>query len=159
MTGVSEDAIRDSVGAFAGTDAQVASQANGAPEMAWGDTFFIYDPDRNLEGPGRFPFATIVTQDYGDFDNLSKLNRPSVFRLNVGVSKETFRAFFPNEGEHEFAALDQLMPHPVYGKNHWISVLNPSEATFERVKPLLGEAYEIAKGRIERKRIGRDGGA
>jgi len=52
-----------------------------------------------------------------------------------------------------------LMPHPVYGKSHWISVLNPGEATFERVKPLLGEAYEIAKERIERKRIGRDGGA
>ena len=159
MAGVSEDAIRDYVGAFAGTDVQVASHANGAPEMAWGDTFFIYDPDRNLEGPGRFPFATIVTQDYGDFDNLSKLNRPGVFRLNVGVSKETFRAFFPDEGEHEFAALDQLMPHPVYGKSHWISVLNPSEATFERVKPLLAEAYEIARRRIERKRIGRDGGA
>lgn len=140
-----EIAIREFVAAnYPGVDVQVASAENGAPDMAWGDTFFIHDPDRNLEGARRFPFATIVTKDYGDFDDRSNLNREGVFRLNIGVSKETFRSLFPEDGEHDFTALDTLMPHPVYGVNHWVSVLNPTDATFARLRPLLDEAYEIA---------------
>ena len=77
---------------FAGVDVIVASKENGAPEVAWGDSFFIYDPDRNLPEPKRFPFATIVTQDYGDFDNASNLNRPGVFRLNVGSARRRSRS-------------------------------------------------------------------
>ena len=72
---------------FAGVDVVVASCETGAPEVAWGDTFFSYDPDRDLEPKHRLPFATIVTKDYGDFDRASNLNRPGVFRLNIGVSK------------------------------------------------------------------------
>ena len=136
---------------FPGVDVQIAAAENGAPEMAWGDTFFIYDPNRNLEGTRRFPFATIVIKDYGDFDNASNLNREGVFRLNVGVSKRTYERLFPNEVDHDFTALDRLMPHPVYGRNHWVCVLNPSEATFETVKPLLDEAYQIAVRRLDRR--------
>jgi hypothetical protein len=136
---------------FAGVDVLVASRENGAPEVAWGDTFYIYDPNREFDEARRFPFATLVTQDYGDFDNRSNLNRPGVFRLNIGVSKETYRSLFPNQGEHDFTALDVLMPHPVYGPNHFVCVLNPSEATFEAVKPLLAEAYEIAVRRARRR--------
>ena len=40
------------------------------------------------------PFATIVTKDYTGFDTASDLNRPGVFRLNVGVGRDTFRALF-----------------------------------------------------------------
>jgi len=29
-----------------GTIVVVASEESGAPEVAWGDTFFFYDPDR-----------------------------------------------------------------------------------------------------------------
>ena len=39
------------------------------------------------------------------------------------------------------------MPHPVYGRMHWICVVNPSEATFETLMPSLAEAYAIDKGR------------
>jgi Family of unknown function (DUF6194) len=145
-----EAAIRQVVADhYPGVDVQIASEENGAPEMAWGDTFFIHDPNRNLEGPRRFPFATIVTKDYGDFDNRSNLNRPGVFRLNVGVSSQTYRGLFPTDGDHDFTALDTLMPHPVYGGQHWVSVLNPSEATFEKLRPLLDEAYRIAVRRNE----------
>ena len=59
---------------FAGVDVVVATQKGGAPEIAWGDTFFIYDPERNLEPKFRFPFATIVTKDYGDFDRATNLD-------------------------------------------------------------------------------------
>jgi predicted DNA-binding protein (MmcQ/YjbR family) len=35
----------------------------------------------------------------------------------------------------------------VYGAQHWVSVINPSDATFETVEPLLAEAYERAVNR------------
>ena len=129
---------------FDGVDVEVGSREAGSPEISWGDTFFIHDPERNLEGARRFPFATIVIKDYGDFDNASNLNRPGVFRLNIGVSKQTYESLFPSDAIHDFTALDVLMPHPVYGPNHWVCVLNPSEATFHSLEPLLAEAYEIA---------------
>jgi len=129
---------------------EIGSREAGSPEIAWGDTFFIYDPNREFEGPRRFPFATIVIKDYGDFDNASQLDRPGVFRLNIGVSKNTYQRLFPDEAEHDFTALDRLMPHPVYGRNHFVCVLNPSDSTFERLKPLLAEAHAIAKRRANR---------
>ncbi len=137
---------------FDGIDVVVGSRETGDPEVAWGDSFFIYDPGRQLPPNRRFPFATIVTKDYGGFDCASQLNRPGVFRLNIGVSKETYRSFFgpqpasPPVGSavetgHDFTALDQLLPHPVYASMSWVCVLNPSVATFEVVRPLLAEAY------------------
>jgi hypothetical protein len=122
----------------------------GTIEIAIGDTFFIYDPNRDLDDRHRFPFATIVTKDYGEFDNLSNLDRPGVYRLNIGVSRDTFRRLFPSEAQHDYTALDTLMPHPVYAPQSWISVLNPSDATFETLKPYLQEAYDIAVKRIAR---------
>jgi hypothetical protein len=90
-----------------------------------------------------------VTKNYGDFDNLSQLDRPNVFRLNVGVSHDPFRSLFNNsEDNYDFAALDTLMPHPVYSRQGWVSVLNPRAETFESVKPLLAEAYSTASRRV-----------
>jgi hypothetical protein len=147
---------------FDGIDVLVASREAGSPEIAWGDVFFSYDPGRLLPPERRFPFATIVTKDYGDFDRASQLNRPGVFRLNVGVSKETYRSLFgpqpssPPAGGfeqtgHDFAALDQLLPHPVYASASWVCVLNPSVATFQAVRPLLAEAYQLAVSRYAKR--------
>jgi hypothetical protein len=105
-------------------------------------TFYFHDPGKDLPKDHRFPFATLVTSD--EYDQFSNLSRPGVFRLNVGVGKETFRSLFASPGGHDFTALDKIMPHPVYGKMYWACVLNPSAATFEAVKPLLAEAYEMA---------------
>ncbi len=33
--------------------------------------------------------------------------------------------------------VDRLLPHPVYGRMHWVCVLNPSAATFESLRPCL----------------------
>jgi Family of unknown function (DUF6194) len=46
-----------------------------------------------------------------------------------------------------WAALDSLLPHPVYAPQSSVCVLNPGAETFKRtVKPLLAEAYEtVAK--------------
>jgi hypothetical protein len=145
---VDQDAIvAHVVSTCPGVDVQVGDEGIGT-----GDTFFIYDPERNLQGAQRFPFATIVTKDYGAFDNASNLDRPGVFRLNVGVRKETFTSLFgAAESSHDFTALDRLMPHPVYGAQSWVCVLNPSAETFEKLKPLLAEAYEVAVARLRRR--------
>jgi Family of unknown function (DUF6194) len=90
----------------------------------------------------------------------SKLDRPGIFRLNIGVSKDTYAKLFPADGgDHDRAALDRLMPHPVYGPNHWVCVINPSKSTFESIKTLLEEAHGIAMGRVERRKIRKDGRA
>ncbi len=145
---------------FAGVDAGRPKEGD-EPAIAVGDTFFIYDPDHNLPPNRQQPFATIVTKDYGDFDRFSNLNRPGVFRLNIGVARETFRSLFGPQPSgnasdreaagYDFAALDRMMPHPVYAAQSWVSVLNPSDATFETaVKPLLADAYALVVSRHAR---------
>jgi len=112
---------------------------------AMGAAFFSLDPEKHWPN-----FATIVTTDEHDMGSPSNLTaRPDVFRLNVGVSRKTFERLVGGIEDPEYAALDRFLPHPVYAKQLWISILNPSEATFEaEVKPLLAEAY----GRVRRPR-------
>ena len=144
---------------FAGVEVQRPTDGHGA-----GDTFLFYDPQRNIDPQRRLPFATIVTKDYGDFDNASQLNRPNVFRLNVGVSKDTFRGLFgpPPRAEraqrttYDFAAVDRLLPHPVYAPQSWVCVLNPSRDTFDAVKPLLADAYARVATRHARRQASPD---
>jgi hypothetical protein len=118
-----------------------------------GDTFFFYDPQRDTDPSRRLPFATIVTKDYQNFDTSSQLDRPNVFRLNIGVRRDTFRTLFghlPTEEStesYDFAALDRVMPHPAYGRQSWVCVLNPSPETFAAVKPLVAEAYSLVANR------------
>lgn len=113
---------------------------------ASGTSFFFYDPQK------KFPFTTVVTNDA--HDTASDLSRPSVFRLNIGVSSETYRAMFgrqpafPHDGGtvdtgHDFTVLDQIMPHPIYTSMSWLCVLNPSVKTLEQVQRLLAEAYVL----------------
>jgi predicted DNA-binding protein (MmcQ/YjbR family) len=71
----------------------------------------------------------------------------------------TYAELFGDESEHDFTALDTLIPHPVYGRNHWVSVLNPSESTFESIKPLLHEAHAIAVKRVVKRKTPSDGDA
>jgi hypothetical protein len=88
-------------------------------------------------------FATIVTTDEHDMGTPSNLARPGVFRLNIGVGKETFQRFVGSIAEPDYAELDRVLPHPVYAKQRWLAILNPSRQTFDEVvKPLIAEAYE-----------------
>jgi hypothetical protein len=136
---------------FTGVDIVRPQRGDEAPAIAWGDTFFIYDPARNLEAQRRMPFATIVTKDYGEFDRACDLDRDGVFRLNIGVGKEVYRSLFGGAAaEHDFTALDQLMPHPVYASQSWICILNPSHVTFATLQPLLADAYSQAVRRYQR---------
>jgi hypothetical protein len=129
------------------------------PVSAWGETAFFYNPQRAL--PRGIYFATIKTQD-GEHDRASGLDRPGVFRLNLGISQSSYRSLFgppprrPPAGGvvasgHDFFTLDVLTPHPVYGWMSWICILNPSEASFERIKPLLAEAHALAMGKFAKR--------
>lgn len=112
---------------------------------AYGYDMFFYSSDRVLS------FATILDADY-DYDSFSNLDRPGAFRLNIGVSKATFQSLFGSgkvdvEG-YDFTTQDTIMPHPQYAQQHFICVVSPSEATFEKIRPLLAEGYEIAARRF-----------
>lgn len=121
-------------------------------DTAFGYTFFFYGADHKL------PFATLAVAD-SDYDRISHLDRPGVFRLNVGVSKPTFQALLgagPVEvSGYDFTQLDTILPHPEYAAQSWISVLSPSAATFETVKTLLAEAYALAVQRQAHRAAGR----
>jgi len=102
----------------------------------------------SCDGEKHWPnFATLVTSD--EYDPASDLDRPGVFQLNIGVSKATFEKAVGSNTNPDYTALDTLMPHPVYAMQHWVSILNPSEATFDKVvKQLLDEAHErVARAR------------
>lgn len=121
--------------------------------QADGDSYFMYRPAVPPETDKRQPFATLVTGDR--HDQVSDLDRPGVYRLNIGPGKARFQNLFGtgkiDDSRYDFAALDTIMPHPVYANMYFLCVLNPSPATFDRLKPMLVEAYEWAKKLYERR--------
>lgn len=140
---------------FAGVDVVVEA----------GNSFFFYNPDPGIPPDHMFPWVTLMTNDIND--QFSNLDRPSVYRLNIGVSKATFQALFgadkrsantDQQGEaafsgYDFTALDRVMPHPVYGKMHWVCVLNPTDAALKTtVRPLLDEAYATTVNKYSKRR-------
>src|SRR5260370_33449362 len=89
--------------------------ANVETDTAFGYLFFFCGADHKR------PFATLGTQD-DEYDHFSNLNRPGVFRLNIGVSRDSYRSLFgppPSnidpaamvEKGYDFTSLDQLLPH------------------------------------------------
>ena len=142
-----------------GVHVVTAGRDNGAPEIAWGDSFFFYDPDDVGERARRQPFATIVTKDYGDFDAASNLDRPGVFRVNVGVGRRGFEELFgypaadhaEHGGDVDYTALDRLLPHPVYATQGWVCVLNPAARSASQLESLLADARTLAAERYRRR--------
>ncbi|GAA4447452.1 DUF6194 family protein [Actinokineospora soli] len=107
-----------------------------------GDSFLVYDPDGDVPYNRRFPFATVVTGDH--YDSASDLGRPGAFRLNLGLTKQVYRDLFADGDPVNHAAVDRLMPHPVYASQHWVCVVNPSERTLDEAWPLVEDAYGFA---------------
>jgi hypothetical protein len=113
-----------------------------------GGTFYSCDP-------ANFPnFATLVTSDA--FDDASNLSRPDAYRLNIGLSRETFQRLVGDQADPDYTALDQLMPHPVYARQHYVSILNPSAESWEGlIKSLLAEAHARTAAQYARREAGR----
>lgn len=115
----------------------------------FGYTFLFYGSDRTL------PLASLAASD-NEYDRVSNLDRAGVFRLNIGITRDTFRSLFGAKeldiSSYDFSALDTLMPHPHYAQQHYICILNPSKTNSEKLKALLAEAYDLALTRGTKRR-------
>lgn len=113
----------------------------------FGYLFFFYRNERMM------PFATIALPG-NEHERASKLDRPGVFRVNIGVTKAAFESLFgsakPDLTRYDFAALNTLMPHPDYAAQHFVCVLCPEGDTLERTRALLAEAHALAAKRYAR---------
>lgn len=102
-----------------------------------GGAFFSLDPEKHFPN-----FATLVWADEVS-DEASNLSRSGVFRLNLGVTRATFERLVGSMSDPDYTVFDRLLPHPVYAKQLWVSILNPSADTFrDVVLPLLAEAHD-----------------
>lgn len=96
-------------------------------------------------------FATVVWTDEHDEGAPSNLARPGVYRVNVGVGRESFERLVGSMDDPDYSAFDRFLPHPVYAKQHWISILNPSDETVSKeLMPLIEEGYERLAARRRR---------
>lgn len=127
---------------------------------SWGEKGIFYNPDHVLK---RGVYILTVKEKDGDNDKGSDLDREDVYHVNMGIRKKTFTELFgavpkrPSAGgivdmNYDFTALDKMLPHPVYAWMAWMCVLNPSEQTFEKLKPFIKEAYEYAKEKFKKRR-------
>ncbi|WP_327003320.1 erythromycin esterase family protein [Dactylosporangium sp. NBC_01737] len=142
--------------AMPGVELLLATEEGGAPRTSWGDRFFYVGPDR------RMPFATIVGQDTPGWDEASRLDRPGVFRVNVHAGREAFQRLLgypPAELEErqagiDFARLDTVLPHPAYGRQGWVCILNPGPRTAPDLEELIAIAHRRAAGTARLRRSG-----
>jgi len=149
---VTEQEIIQFTARLAGVDLLTAGKTTGAPEIAWGDSFFYYDPDWDITTDKRFPFATIVTKNYPGFDEASNVDRDGIFRLNISVGRRRFEELigYPpsqhaeHEADFDYSTIDTLIPHPVYATQAWVSILNPGEQSGDQARSLLTEAHARA---------------
>jgi hypothetical protein len=111
---------------------------------AAGDLFFVHDPEGDLPDERKQPFATLVTGDR--YDDVSDLDRPGVYRLNLGVSRARYGEL---DLGTDLTALDVFLPHPVYAAQHWICVLDPGPRTVGLLDELIVEAHGLARRKVE----------
>ena len=133
-----------------------------------GCEFLYHDPERSIPHDRRQPFATIVTDDtaHGASDRASDLARRGLYRVNVGVERDTYRAMLgpePGWGDPakggvidgpDYARVDAWLPHPVYAPMHWMCIVSPSDASWPRVRALLAEAHAKAKRSYRPRAVG-----
>ncbi len=128
---------------------------------SWGEKGIFYNPNNVLK---RGVYVLTIKEKDGDNDKGSNLDRENVYRVNLGIRKKTFIKLFnevpkrPNAGvivdiNYDFTKLDKIIPHPVYDWMGWISVLNPSNKIFEKLKPFIQESYEYAVEKFKKRKV------
>ncbi|WP_228540056.1 DUF6194 family protein [Nocardia sp. XZ_19_385] len=126
------------------------------PEIAWGDHFFYYAPDGELPEREQ-PYATLVTKNYPD-DRSCDLDPPGRWRLNIHVGRRLFTELLGTDPREDpaalidFSAVDVVLPHPVYRRQGWISIVNPDVRTTALAVDLLREAHDMARRRATRRK-------
>lgn len=127
---------------------------------SWGEKGIFYNPNNTLK---RGVYILTIKEKDGENDKSSNLNRENIYRVNVGVQKKTFINMFgeipkrPDKGcivdmKYDFTSTNKIIPHPVYAWMGWICCLNPTEKTFDELKPLILEAYEYAKEKYKKRK-------
>jgi hypothetical protein len=147
-----------SAGRFPVWSSHTVGEDSGAPEIAWGDSFFLYDPDDDAQNR-RHPFTTNVTKNYTGFDEASDLAGPGFFQLNIAVGRAAFAdllGFAPNRhaehaAEFDYAQSDVLLPHPIYAAQGRVSILNPGERMLDTAHALIADARDPATQRHDRR--------
>lgn len=124
----------------------VAGLDNVQREDNFGYAFFFVGDDH------RIPFVSISDSD-NDYDRVSKLDRKGVFRINIGVSRETYNTLFPDPPapDLDYSLLDTFLPHPEYARQHFICILNPVRENAEAAVRYIVEAHALAASRLSRK--------
>lgn len=141
----------------------LSAYAGTVLDRDWGERGIFYNPVRALP---KGIYLMTCKESNGPHDKASDLDRDRVFRLNIGISKHSCQRRFgalpfrPSaagivDTGHDFARLDEVMPHPVYGWMGWICVLNPSRATFDDLRPLIDESYQLALEKFGKRMTGR----
>lgn len=126
----------------------VASLDNVQQEENYGYKFFFVGDDHLL------PFVTIANSD-NEYDSVSNLDREGVFRINIGVSRYTFKSLLGDSSSEniDYSVLNTFLPHPDYAKQHFVCILNPSQENVDITKQLITEAHSIAASRLLRKSL------
>lgn len=96
-----------------------------------------------------------MTKDYSGFDEASNLDREGIFRLNLAVGRHRFEELigYPpaehagHQAHFDYTALDTVLPHPVYAKQAWVSILDPGDQTNDQTRTLITEARDRAAAR------------
>lgn len=127
-------------------DAFITGLQDVQREVNFGYSFYFVGDDHRL------PFVTIAESD-NEYDNVSNLNREGVFRLNIGVSKQTFNNLIADLADEsvDYSVLNEFLPHPQYSRQFFVCILNPAGMNEEITKQLIVEAHLIAEGRLQRR--------
>jgi hypothetical protein len=128
----------------------VAGLENVQREEDFGYLFYFVGDDHRL------PFVTIANSDF-DYDNGSNLNREGVFRVNIGIGKDTFQNLIGESGAEpvDYTVLNVFLPHPDYSRQHFVCILNPNGDNTEVTRKLIEEAHSIAAARLKASARGR----
>jgi hypothetical protein len=111
----------------------------------YGEKSFFYNPEKLLT-KGIY-FATLKEKD-GPNDKASNLDRDGIYRLNLGISKQSYERLFgvkpkrPLKGGvvdtgHDFTKINMLTPHPIYAWLSWVAILNPDDDSMSQIKEKL----------------------
>lgn len=151
---MSMEQILETIRRFEGVFELAPTAGSAYPEIAWDDHFFYYAPDGQVPQREQ-PYATIVTKNYPG-DASCDLDQPGRWRLNIHVGRSAFIELLGTDPLIEpagvdFAAVDTVLPHPVYRTQGWIAIINPGALTERLAVSLLNTAHDAARRRATRR--------
>ncbi len=132
---------------------QLETFVSGLPNVErsenFGYSFFFVGDDH------RMAFVTFANSD-NEYDSVSNLDRDGVFRVNIGISKDTYGEIIAPSADEtiDYSALNVFLPHPDYARQHYVCILNPAGDNLAETKRLIREAHAIAARRLQRRAKG-----